>query len=482
MDPFGDDPFSPNKKEVDPFASFGSTTSSAAPQVGNFDPFSQNTSTVSPPPPQNGNTFDPFETQSNTFTSQAQFNEAPPSSISFDPFAPAPPLPADQSNNGSFDIFAVEPYQQQQNIQSNNNNFDMFGSETTTPSNQEQNLFASPSPQQKKDPLLAPEQPRDELDDFFSGGGATTSSDSTDVTEKRGSQTLEDFDIWGNSTSAAAAPTVVPTASIVPPTVKPSSSSSFSNESTNESSRASEVDEDDEDNFQLELQASMETYEVVFPYETKLGMLLEKFDELELTSGGTRERTLVKMVIEGGAADTRGLKMGSKLVSLNGFSVLNKPYLETLDMVKTLPRPLTIVMEKVGSFRDASQGECYIRKDMSYGPPSSFNAWQKQYFVIGGAVAKPFVLQFYDNKQSYEEVVVNMFQNKGFKGINLKAYKLNLSFRCGPITTKLYAGKQVSYFWLKNPKSNFKVLKVASENAAIITGLRIQICKHVSQG
>ena len=42
------------------------------------------------------------------------------------------------------------------------------------------------------------------------------------------------------------------------------------------------------------------------------------------------------------------LQLGSKLVSLNGQVVTGKSYVETLDLVKTLPRPLTLVMEKVG--------------------------------------------------------------------------------------------------------------------------------------
>ena len=48
---------------------------------------------------------------------------------------------------------------------------------------------------------------------------------------------------------------------------------------------------------------------------------------------------------------------------------------QTLDLVKTLPRPLKVVMEKVGVFTDASQGVCYIRKDMGYSAPSNLNAW-----------------------------------------------------------------------------------------------------------
>lgn len=70
-------------------------------------------------------------------------------------------------------------------------------------------------------------------------------------------------------------------------------------------------------------------------------------------------------------------------------------------------------------------------------------SWQRQYFVIGGAVAKPNVLQLYDSKQDYEEVVVAMFQNKPYQHINLKAYKLGISFKCGPCTTKSYGKAKV---------------------------------------
>lgn len=58
------------------------------------------------------------------------------------------------------------------------------------------------------------------------------------------------------------------------------------------------------------------------------GLLLERFDEHDIVRGTGRERTIVKMVIEGGAADVRGVKLGSKLVSLNDTVVLSKTYLE----------------------------------------------------------------------------------------------------------------------------------------------------------
>lgn len=43
----------------------------------------------------------------------------------------------------------------------------------------------------------------------------------------------------------------------------------------------------------------------------------------------------------------RGVQLGSKLVALNDTMVLTRSYLDTLDMVKTMPRPLKVVMEKV---------------------------------------------------------------------------------------------------------------------------------------
>jgi len=82
------------------------------------------------------------------------------------------------------------------------------------------------------------------------------------------------------------------------------------------------------------------------------------------------------------------------------------------------------------------------------------------------------------------QVVVNMFQGKSIAHLSFKAYKLNLSFACGPCATKHYSGgaKSMTYFWLKNPKSYFKVLKIGSDKSAVTTALRIQITKFASQG
>jgi hypothetical protein len=120
---------------------------------------------------------------------------------------------------------------------------------------------------------------------------------------------------------------------------------------------------------------------------------------------------------------------------------------------------------------------------MGYQPPADVGGWALKYFVIGGAVAKPNVLQIYESKRDYEEVVVNMFQNRPIDGAAFKAYRLNFNFKLGPCQSKLYPGRRnVTYFCLKNPESKTKVLKIGSENASAVAGLRAQIAQYASPG
>lgn len=253
-------------------------------------------------------------------------------------------------------------------------------------------------------------------------------------------------------------------------------------EKTGAEGRSAEVASDEEDgDAELELQTEGDIYVIEFPHESKLGMLLEKSEEVR----GCKvvERTIVKMVIDGGAADTRGVKLGSKIVKVNGNNVVGADYLTTLDQVRNLPRPLTVEFESVGHVEDTSQGYCIVRKAPGYKAPPALHMWNKAYFVIGGAVAKPHVLQIYDSKLEYEQVVVNMFQNTPIKGIRYKAYNLTSNFRVSGIHKKSYrlSKKNVHFVTLKNPKSKTKVLKIGShEDPNVVVQLqnRLQMyCK-----
>ena len=272
-------------------------------------------------------------------------------------------------------------------------------------------------------------------------------------------------------------------------------------------------DEEDEDGAgMLELQATQQPdkqdlYEVVFEHETKLGMLLEKQEDWTpgTASEARKERTVVKMVIENGAADVRGVMVGSKVVRINSTDVMSKPYTEVLNMVKELPRPLAITLETSRAACDASQGPCLFYKSSSWYPPSSYGTWQQRYFVIGGAVAKPHVLQIYESKAEYEAVVVKMFQHEKPTGMKVrssrralsaatrppsrvrvslsraqfKAYSVSRSFKLGPVREKQYrlAGTTIKYFSLKNPKSRTKTMKIAAQNASVVQALHSQLSK-----
>ena len=203
--------------------------------------------------------------------------------------------------------------------------------------------------------------------------------------------------------------------------------------------------------------------------------------------------------------------VGSKVVRINSTDVMSKPYTEVLNMVKELPRPLAITLETSRAACDASQGPCLFYKSSSWYPPSSYGTWQQRYFVIGGAVAKPHVLQIYESKAEYEAVVVKMFQHEKPVGMKVrspplarprlpraphktssrarvpsissraqfKAYSVSRSFKLGPVREKQYrlAGTTIKYFSLKNPKSRTKTMKIAAQNASVVQALHSQLSK-----
>ena len=77
------------------------------------------------------------------------------------------------------------------------------------------------------------------------------------------------------------------------------------------------------------------------------------------------------MVIDGGAAAQRRVTVGSRLLAVNGQDATKLPYAKCLDMVKTLPRPLTLVFEKSLAACDTAKGWVLVRKSAGSLPPSS---------------------------------------------------------------------------------------------------------------
>ena len=223
------------------------------------------------------------------------------------------------------------------------------------------------------------------------------------------------------------------------------------------------------------------SYSITFSSELKLGMLLERHDEWvqgdPATPGKLKECTLVKLVVEHGAADVKGITLGSRVMSVNGMDCKNLAYLDTLNLVKTTPRPMTVVLQEGKLAEDECiTGYCLLRKSVGPLPPSSFATWKRRYFVLGGAVANKNVLQVYKSKRDYEHVVVSLFERKPIN-VKLKAYKLTTGYRVSSLKSIRYSevGANVFYFTLMTSQAKFKMIKFASDNADQIRELH----KHV---
>ncbi|KAH8049096.1 hypothetical protein JL722_12096 [Aureococcus anophagefferens] len=230
----------------------------------------------------------------------------------------------------------------------------------------------------------------------------------------------------------------------------------------------------------------LERYTVAFESEVKLGMLLER--RHSFTPGDSQENrpelTVVTMVIDGGAAERKGVVVGSKLLVINGVDATKLPYAKCLDMVKTLPRPLTLVLERSRASVDTAKGWCLVRKSAGTVAPSKMSAWKRMYFVVGGAVAKRHVLQLYATKAQYEDIVVRMFQGQPLTGFKYKAYALTHAFKCSNIQSKQYAGEHtpLKFFCLRNPYSRTKTMKLASDNPSVVTALHTHCMRFATKG
>jgi len=243
----------------------------------------------------------------------------------------------------------------------------------------------------------------------------------------------------------------------------------------------SDDDADDDGKGALEFQGSppqrnlgTREYEVIF-HEQKLGMLLERKDVWSPGSEKRVETTVVKLVVDGEPACQQGVKVGSRVLSINGRDCTKLNYAQTLDMVKSTQRPIFVVLEASEiKEEDTSQGWC-LYKSSRLGAPRNFQDWKRRYFVIGGAVAKPNVLQVYHSKTDYETVVVNMFQNKKLTQ-EVKAWKLTKKFKTSGIKTKNYNNRTaaVKYFYFKTPKSQMKHICFAAETTQAIQILHTQ--------
>ena len=117
-----------------------------------------------------------------------------------------------------------------------------------------------------------------------------------------------------------------------------------------------------------------------------------------------------RLVVEGGAADRIGVKVGSIIRGINHKDMEYESYNTVLELIKTAPRPMTIRLKERGDAKETTQGNMLTRISsgtFSVGNLTAGNAkWDSKYFAFGGA--KMDVLQLFVSRAAYHEVYLRI--------------------------------------------------------------------------
>ncbi|OQS05647.1 cleavage induced hypothetical protein [Thraustotheca clavata] len=207
-------------------------------------------------------------------------------------------------------------------------------------------------------------------------------------------------------------------------------------------------------------------YEVIFEYGSKLGVLMERVDTYAKDTRQKRELAVVKLVVEGGAADRIGVKVGSVIRGINDRDMAYESYNTVLELIKTVPRPMTIRLQDRSETKEVTQGNVLTRISngtFSVGNLTSGNAkWDSKYFAFGGA--KMDVLQLFVSRAAYHECVIALYEKRHVSTL-IQSFRLCRDHKLSPIKSKIYKGYgNLHYFSLTVPSLRFIAAKFASEN------------------
>ncbi|EQC36070.1 hypothetical protein SDRG_06805 [Saprolegnia diclina VS20] len=216
----------------------------------------------------------------------------------------------------------------------------------------------------------------------------------------------------------------------------------------------------------LPAQMEPDEYEVIFEFGSKLGVLMERVDTYSKDTRQKRELAVVKLVVEGGAADRIGVKVGSIIRGINDRDLMYESYNTVLDLIKTAPRPMTIRLKDRSETKEVTQGAVLTRISngtFSVGNLTSGNAkWDSKYFAFGGA--KMDVLQLFVSRAAYHECVIALYE-KRHVSTPIQSFRLCRDHKLSPIKSKIYKGYgNLHYFSLTVPSLRFIAAKFASEN------------------
>lgn len=253
-------------------------------------------------------------------------------------------------------------------------------------------------------------------------------------------------------------------------------------------SRDSLMSQDEEGMEDLALQESYEASAVRYQYTAQLpgrtlGLQVAEVTPDSVGGGdGSTHRHVVTTLMDFGPAQLAGILEGSIIRSVNKFDTGKMDHEKLLKCLKQQPRPLKLVLENARRVPDLLAGKLYHRKTRGFDCPQKLKYFREVYVVLGGALAPPNVLQFYKSEEEYTKTVKAMQAKKKPPKATVKAYKLDASFRVGMMKPRKYENMYsttICWFWLKNPKSRSKVVKLASEDPRLLVGLHRQIISRI---
>jgi len=214
----------------------------------------------------------------------------------------------------------------------------------------------------------------------------------------------------------------------------------------------------------FDLNHDRELYRVIFEADSNegLGMVVQQQDEEIPGTNRVRERLVIEMITESGAAFRKGITEGSMLAKVNGVDVSDRPYIEALALLKQPTRPLVLEFERgLGIY--TTQGYCFKAATGSIHPPKRFSAWKLRYYVLGGPVAGYNVLQLYKSKSDFDKVVVSVVSRRPVLQ-SFKAYLLTNDYQLSLLRQKRYDMRPVplDFFSIRRPNTRFnKVMHIA---------------------
>ena len=178
-----------------------------------------------------------------------------------------------------------------------------------------------------------------------------------------------------------------------------------------------------------------------------------------------KTRPVVAYVAEDSAAFNSGIHLGHCILQVNGIEVADPD--KCADVIRHASRPMNIrayVMPELEV--TLAEGKHMVKYDSrEIGAPASELEWKAKYVVVGGIVAKPWVINMYRSKKEFDTAVKETHSNYKcsvkVKQFDLRGARIVLRSKDGKPNTVNYHG--VWHYFTIVPQKGYPI-KISSEN------------------